>query len=560
MLDFFKAQNINELKKISFILYISNSEFLNINTRKQVLSTLRSVARQSVPLFDLLIVSSLEISKSLSVLINQFEDEYSVLRLNTRLIISSSDDIKSAYAAVKNDIHTDWVVLLSPRVNVASHAVYQFTRIILEEDGCDLIYADHDTIDQNGIRSTPFFKPAFSLDLFYSQHYIGSFFAIKADILRAYTFLDNYLSFFNFTFSILLFLIESVINQFPTGFKKLKNKLIHFPGILYSVSRQNLHHKTRDAQSNEHLEILCKHFKQLNKVVVCRQVLSSVFRHQWPIPRPRPLVSLIVPTKNGYDILKNCIESILEKTTYTNFEIIIVDNQTDDPTTLKYLKSLSRIKKIKILKYPKQFNYSDINNFAVKYANGQILGFINNDVEVITPDWLTEMVSHAIRPDVGCVGAMHYYPDKYIQHAGVVVGMHGVADHAFKGIKKSSRTDRFGYLYSIRNPDAVTAATLLVRRELFDMVGGFDSEHLKVAFNDVDLCLKISREGFRCVWSPYAELYHHESKTRNRELLNGAYKEDQYEQIVMKERWNTDKYPVRGLLRSINLLGTHQSY
>ena len=204
---------------------------------------------------------------------------------------------------------------------------------------------------------------------------------------------------------------------------------------------------------------------------------------------------------------------------------------------------------IRVIDYDAAFNYSAINNYAVNLAAGSIIGFINNDIEVISPDWLTEMVSHALREDIGCVGAMHFYPDDSIQHAGVIVGLDGVAGHAFKFEDKSSNEDYFNYLSSIRNPDAVTAATLLIRKALFLRVGGFDAQHLAVAFNDVDLCLKVNALGYRCVWTPYAELYHHESKTRKLTSSLEATQREMYEHAIMKERWGTDTYQSRELLK-----------
>jgi len=280
------------------------------------------------------------------------------------------------------------------------------------------------------------------------------------------------------------------------------------------------------------------------------EVKPFVYRSTWSIPVDCPLVTLIIPTRDGYEILKACLDSIFAKTTYTNYEILIVNNQSSCPKTLELFSAMATIyENIRVLDYDAEFNYSAINNFAVEFAAGSIVGFVNNDIEVISPDWLTEMVSHALRDDIGCVGAMHFYPDDSIQHAGVIVGLDGVAGHAFRFENKSSNEDYFNYLSSIRNPDAVTAATLLIRKELFQRVGGFDAKHLAVAFNDVDLCLKVNALGYRCVWTPYAELYHHESKTRKLTPSLEATKREMYEHAVMKERWGTANYPGRELLK-----------
>lgn len=194
---------------------------------------------------------------------------------------------------------------------------------------------------------------------------------------------------------------------------------------------------------------------------------------------------------------------------------MIVDNQSTDLKVLEYMKSLEGDhSNIRILKYNKPFNYSAINNYAVTKANGSVLGLINNDTEVITPEWLTEMVSHAIRPEIGCVGAMLYYPDGTIQHGGVSVGINKTIDHAFKGLKNKSASDYHNYLNSIRNPKALTAATLLINKILFRKISGFDEKNLPIAFNDVDLCLKVYRLGYQNLFIPHTRINHHESKSR----------------------------------------------
>ena len=575
--------DLTSAKKITYILFVPESTLLSPDKCNQLRTTINSVLTQSVPFCDFLIISTCRIIaqltkiidrcilKSLSIIQKKIDKEGStpdvendlsqtvVSSLNPYVYLyeSPKDNFDAALDTVKNILQTDWIVFLNYSTHVASHANYEFMGSILRYPDSVLIYADHDLVDNEGQRSQPVFKPSFSLDLFYSQNYIGSFFAIKTNHIKGYQSLKKYHSFSNFTFAIILNLIEEIAANFNLSSisSVFSCKIIHLPTVLNSNRKKILSPKAIAGKSTEQLRILRDHLNRCYSDVLCAQIKPFIYRHKWPIDKITPLVSLIVPTKDGYDILKACIDSIIKKTIYKNYEIIIVDNQTSDKKTLSYLNHLTlNYDYIRIIKYENKFNYSDINNLAVKYAEGKVLGFLNNDIEIISPEWLTEMVSHAIRPDVGCVGALHYYPDMHIQHAGVIVGMHGVADHAFKGLKKSSRNDQFGYLYSIRNPDAVTAATLLVRRELFDLVGGFDSEYLKIAFNDVDLCLKIIARGYRCVWTPYAELFHHESKTRNTVLLDEVSMQVELaEHRVMRERWLTDRYLKRDLLRSIDL-------
>ncbi|MBY5921250.1 glycosyltransferase family 2 protein [Ferrimonas balearica] len=230
----------------------------------------------------------------------------------------------------------------------------------------------------------------------------------------------------------------------------------------------------------------------------------------------RPLVSLIIPTFNGKALVQTCIESILQKSTYQNFEILLVDNNSNEPESLVYFDEIAQHPKVRLLHYPHPFNYSAINNFAARQAQGEILGLVNNDIEVIAPDWLEQMVGHVLRDDIGCVGAKLLYPDGRIQHAGVVMGYGGGAGHAHKHFP----SDHSGYLKRLvasHNFSAVTAACLLIKKRHYEQVGGFNEQKFAVAFNDVDLCLRVLDLGVRNLYCAEALLYHHESVSRGHE-------------------------------------------
>jgi GT2 family glycosyltransferase len=229
----------------------------------------------------------------------------------------------------------------------------------------------------------------------------------------------------------------------------------------------------------------------------------------------RPLVSIIIPTRDKADILKRCVQSILEKTDYDNYEIIVVNNNSVDKETLDYFKSLKRIDNIRILDYSKEFNFSSINNFAVKNIKGDIVLFLNNDTEVISEGWMTAMLEHVQRDNVGAVGCKLLYPNKTVQHAGVILGLGGLAGHPHTGFPNIDN-GYFGRINLIQNLSAVTAACMMMRKSVFEEVGGYD-ENIAVAFNDVDLCIKIREKGYLIVYTPYAELYHHESLSRGYE-------------------------------------------
>ncbi len=258
---------------------------------------------------------------------------------------------------------------------------------------------------------------------------------------------------------------------------------------------------------------------------------------QWPY-EAEPLVSLIIPTKNGKSLVQACIESILEKTIYQNYEILLIDNGSDEQESLDYFAELDRHPKIRVLRYPGEFNYSAINNFGVHHAcsTSSIVGLINNDIEVIDPNWLTSMVGHAVREDIGCVGAKLLYSDGRIQHAGVVLGYGGGAGHAHKYFPRYHP----GYLKRLiatQNYSAVTAACLIVKKSLFLKIGGLNEKDLTVAFNDVDFCLRIRETGVRNVYCAEAELYHHESVSRGLDHAPEKAARFNRELAYLKKQW-----------------------
>jgi GT2 family glycosyltransferase len=255
-----------------------------------------------------------------------------------------------------------------------------------------------------------------------------------------------------------------------------------------------------------------------------------------PLPGDLPLVSIVVPTRDKVDLLRKCVDSILERTTYAAYEIVIVDNQSKDPATLEYFASVDKHSHVHVLKHDCPFNYSHINNEAVRQCRGELVCLLNNDIEVITPDWLEELVSHALRPHVGAVGAMLYYPNDTIQHAGVVIGVHGVAAHPYSGMPRG-HNGQMARARLTQALSAVTAACLLVRREVFEKVGGLDTA-LQVAFNDIDFCLRIRQCGYVNIWTPFAELYHHESASRGLEDTPEKHERFEGEIDFMIKRWS----------------------
>ena len=256
-------------------------------------------------------------------------------------------------------------------------------------------------------------------------------------------------------------------------------------------------------------------------------------------------MSLVVATRDRAELLRHAVEGILARTDYDPLELIVVDNQSREPEALSYLDEIGRDARVRVVRYDAPFNYSAINNLGVGLARGEVVGLVNNDVRVIAPGWLREMVSHALRPEIGAVGAKLYFADNLIQHAGVLLGLGGVAGHAHKYFPRRSM-GYVGRAQLTQNLSAVTAACLVLRRAVFEEVGGLDETNLRVAFNDVDFCLRVRERGYRILWTPFAELYHLESASRGQDTTSEQQIRFRRECAFMKTRWGdallTDPY------------------
>lgn len=427
----------------------------------------------------------------------------------------------------------EWIALLDHDDLLQQHALFYVVKALNENSEASFIYSDEDKIDEEGNRTDPHFKSGWNLDLLYSQNYVSHLGVYQTDVVkRIGGFRKGYEGSQDYD---LLLRYSREIDQ---------AHVVHIPRVLYHwrmvEGSTALASDGKSYTTDAGIKALQDHFSVLGKKVKVQQGKhANIYKVDWVIEN-EPLVSLIIPTYNGRDITKQAIDSILEKSTYQNFEILLVDNNSDDPEALVYFDEINQHPKVTLLKYPHPFNYSAINNFAASQAKGSILGLINNDVEVITPEWLTEMVSHAQREDIGCVGAMLYYDNDTIQHAGVIIGIGGVAGHSHKYFPRNHH-GYFSRLNIVQNLSAVTAACLLVRKEVFEQVKGLNEKDLTIAFNDVDFCLKVKKAGYRNLWTPYAELYHYESISRGAEDNPEKIARFNKEMDYMISTWSIDK-------------------
>jgi GT2 family glycosyltransferase len=413
----------------------------------------------------------------------------------------------------------EFIGLLDHDDEITPDALYEVVKT-LQEVNADLIYSDEDKLDTQGSRCDPFFKPAWSPDLLLSCNYICHFGIYRKSII-------DLIGGFREGFD------GSQDHDLVLRFTEEADKIVHIPKILYHW---------RKVSGSAAASTLSKPYayeagkKALTETLHRRDIEGEVTTESTPgfYRVRRELVSagkvtIVIPTRDRLELLRKCIDSIESETEYKNYEIVIVNNASRERATLEYLNHTPH----KVIHDAASFNYSRLNNRAVREVDGDYLLLLNNDIEVIRGDWLSAMIEHAQRLEVGAVGAKLLYPDNRIQHAGVVLGLGGVANHSHRFIDGYRDWGYFGFANCIRNYSAVTGACLMIRRELFEEIGGLDEENLAVSFNDVDLCLRLRRGGYLIVYTPYALLCHRESASRGRTV-------SQDEVSFMMTKWRNE--------------------
>lgn len=420
------------------------------------------------------------------------------------------------------------VAVLGPEDQLAEQALYCIANAILERQP-DVIYGDEDSLDEAGRRFDAWFKSDWNPDLFLTTDFVSHLGTFRTELLRQVGgFRPGFAE--SCAYDLMLRCLE----------QSEESRIFHVPRILYHTRQRKTWEIGRvqsTTQVRQSMRAVSEHLQRTgSKARVAPCDSGAGFRLRYPIADPAPLVSVVIPTRDRVNLLRNCVRGLLERTEYPNLELLIVDNGSSDPEALRYLDSLRADTRVQILEYRAAFNHSAMNNLAVGQARGEVLCLLNNDTEVIESHWLQEMVQHAVRPEVGAVGAKLVFPGGRLQHAGVVLGIAGVAGHCYTGYPGRWRIP-FGRAERLQNFSAVTGACLVLRKDVYAGVLGFDERHLPAAFNDVDLCLKIVDRGYRIVWTPYASLLHHESATQGvpsdpERLLRGQIAAE-----VVRRRW-----------------------
>lgn len=506
--------------KFSIILpvYKANLEYLKI--------AIDSTLNQTYQNLELCIADDFSDSEEIKALLTEYENRDSRVKV---LLREQNGNISQASNSAVSMATGRYLVLLDHDDELSLHALNEVA-CKLAEKPYKVIYSDEDKINENNIRFAPHFKSDFNNELILSHNYISHLGVYERDLVER-------------------------VGGFRTGYEGAQDydlllrclaqidvtDVAHIPKILYHWRAINGSTALNSGEKSYTHQVGLKAVSDyVAKKDLSWSVVDGELVNTYKIKRvikSNPLVSIIIPTKDQLGLLKACIDSILNKTDYTHYEIVVVDNGSVERKTLNYLKNNVSNNQIRVLSYPHKFNYSAINNFAVSQCtDSDYVLLLNNDIEVINPEWLTEMLSIAQQDDVGCVGAKLYYSNGRVQHGGVILGIGGVAGHSHKYFRCNDH-GYFSRLKVVQDLSAVTAACLLVKRSIYMSVDGLNEQDLTIAFNDVDFCMKVKALGYRNVWTPYAKLYHHESISRGNEDKPEKIQRFNSEVEYMKSSW-----------------------
>ena len=481
-------------------------------------AAVESVRAQIYPRWELCLVDDASTKAHIAPLLATFVASDPRVKLKS---LATNEGISGASNHALALASGEFVGLLDHDDRLAPEALYEVVRRLNTDPTIDFVYTDHDLYDSNGVRRSPFFKPDWSPDLLLSMNYITHFSVYRRELVER-------------------------VGGFRKGFdgaqdydlilrvSECARRIEHISSPLYSWGQA-----PASVASNPKAKPYAHEAgrRALQDALARRRIGGEVVDgygspYRYRVKRTiagAPLISIIIPTRDNWRLLKRCIDSLENRTTYRNLEILVIDNQSQDTETLRYLGQLAH----RVIPFAEPFNFARMNNMAAASARGDHLLFLNDDTEAIEPEWLTSMLEHSQRPEVGAVGARLLFPNKTIQHAGVVIGIQGKAGHAFWGFP-GDHPGYYDLARVIRNYSAVTGACLMVRRAAFEEVKGFD-EAFEISYNDVDLCLRLRERGYLIVYTPYAELHHYQSASR------GAYNPEtdrKYEELL-RARWNS---------------------
>jgi len=516
----YSVKHFTKKPKVSVIMPTYNS---NITWLKEAIESLQN---QTYTNWELCIADDASTNNSCINFLLEYQKTDNRIKVTFR---KENGHISRASNSALEIATGEWMALFDHDDLLSTDALYWVVKAINKNPNVALIYSDEDKIDRKGKRQNPYFKCDWNYELFLSQNLISHLGVYKTDIVKK---IGGFRIGFEGSqdYDLALRYIEEI----------KPDQIFHIPRVLY---HWRIHKKSTALKVDKKPYALTSASSAISEHLSRNGILGSVeilenqmYRVKYDLPTNNPLVSIIIPTKNNKKLLKKCINSILEKTNYSNYEILIVNNNSDDESTLNYLEKIKQNDNIRVLVDKREFNFSAINNNAVENIKGELICFLNDDTEVISHNWLTEMLSIALQPGVGVVGARLWYPNNTLQHGGIVLGIGGIGSHAHKFLDKGEH-GYFNRAELIQEFSAVTAACMLIPKKIFKQVGGFNETSLAISFNDVDLCLKIRVLNYRIVWTPFAELYHHESVSRGTDDTEEISPRFQSEIEFMNKTW-----------------------
>ncbi|MCI8858086.1 MAG: glycosyltransferase [Lachnospiraceae bacterium] len=496
-----------------------------------LLQMLDSVRLQSYSNWQLCLADATP-SDQVAKVVESYCQQYSETRIIYRHLQENQGIAGNTNAGI-NFAQGEWIGLLDHDDLLAPNALYEMVALMNQEPQMEALYSDEDQVEEtrHGLEhKKPHFKPDFSPDLLRSNNYITHFFCVKCSLVQKTGGLRaEFEGAQDYDFILRCTEVAAMVGHVP--------KVLYHWRVHSNSTADNPLSKTYAYEAGQ--RALQEHLKRVGQPGEVSQLMHfGFYRVKYPV-KGNPLVSILIPNKDQSDTLRRCIESLM-KSSWQNFEIIIVENNSQESETFQYYQELcTQFREndpqlpenqtqaiygqgtlpggqlVKVVVWESGFNYSAINNFGASYAQGEYFVLLNNDIEMITINWLEEMLGNCQRPEVGIVGARLYYPDQTIQHAGIVLGIDGIAANMFPGLRRGQE----GYYHKAAiqlNYSAVTAACLMVSQEIYQKVHGLE-EQLAVAFNDLDFCLRVCKEGYLVVYDPFVEAYHYESKSRGEE-------------------------------------------
>ena len=489
-------------------------------------AAIESVRAQIYPHWELCVVNDASPSPEIDRILARYARRDPRIKLRRRAVNGGISVASNDALALTTG---EFVALLDDDDVLVSSALFFVAYEINAHPSARLFYSDEDKLDVIGRRGNPHFKPDWNYSLFLAQNFFSHLGVFQSELIKKNGFREGFEG--SQDYDLVLRCLEEVE----------PSQIRHIPRLLYhwrmSEKSAALNFNAKPHARAAAIKAVREH---LSRQMVPAEVTSSgdedFRRIRYRLPAELPAVSIVMPTRDLVERLRPCVESLLTQTSYQNFELVVIDNDSKDPAALEFLRQLAADPRVRVLPFPGEFNFGRLNNFGVAQVSSEFVVLLNNDLTVITPGWLEEMVSQGLRSGIAAVGARLLYPNDRIQHAGVILGGGGVAAHAHKGLPRSNH-GYFSRAILAQELSAGTAACLLVRRKVYQEVGGFDEDHLRVAFSDVDFCLRLKAHGHQIVYTPYAEFYHHESASRGLEDTVSKNQRFEAEIQYMHETW-----------------------